>query len=189
MGDKLIWEPHAVLFPMPTVIISTASEGKETVDACAWLMPVNLDPPMIALALRPKYLSWEYIKQSGEFAVNIPYENQTEFTDYCVRTSGYSEDKLRETGCNVFYGKHIKVPLLSDSIINMECAVKETYEIGGTHSIFVAEILQTYFDEKIVVDRDCDNLNDAVSLQNAKGIAYVMGEYWNLGHCIGLRSE
>ena len=81
--EKRIFKGSVVLNPVPVVLISSKNkEGKENVFTVGWAGTVCTRPPMLSISIRPERLSYEYIKESMEFVVNIPSAKMTKQVDY-----------------------------------------------------------------------------------------------------------
>ncbi|MGL4947122.1 MAG: flavin reductase family protein, partial [Cetobacterium sp.] len=86
---KQLFKGSVVLNPVPAVVITSKnSEGKDNAFTVAWTGTICTNPPMLSIAIRPERLSYEYIKESMEFTVNLPSTFQVRETDYCGVISG-----------------------------------------------------------------------------------------------------
>ena len=79
MGRKsLSPNSHSALFPTPVVLVTCVDEeGKPNIITLALAGGVNLEPPMVGISIRPSRYSYECIKRSKEFVVNLPSEEMT----------------------------------------------------------------------------------------------------------------
>ncbi|MEG0070246.1 MAG: flavin reductase family protein, partial [Cetobacterium sp.] len=75
---------------------SKNNDGKENVFTVGWAGTVCTRPPMLSISIRPERLSYEYIKESMEFVVNIPHAGMTKQVDFCGVRSGRKVDKIEE---------------------------------------------------------------------------------------------
>ena len=72
----------------------------------------------------------------------------------------------------------MKVPMIKESPVNIECVVKEVKELG-THHMFIAQVVMVHADEKYMDEKNKFHLNDA------SPIVYSHGSYMTLGKEIG----
>ena len=56
----------------PTVLVSTAHQGRHNVMAAAWSMPVEFSPPRIALVVDKSTWTRELLEASGCFGLSLP---------------------------------------------------------------------------------------------------------------------
>ncbi len=87
---KQSWKPGNMLFPVPAALISCGGtkEWKPNLITISWTGTVCTNPPMLSISVRPERHSYDIIKQTGEFTVNLPTVKQTKATDWCGVVSG-----------------------------------------------------------------------------------------------------
>lgn len=72
---KQIWKPGNMLYPLPAVMVSTADKsGKSNIITVAWTGTVCTNPAMLYISVRPERYSYDLLKDSGEFVVNLTTE-------------------------------------------------------------------------------------------------------------------
>jgi flavin reductase (DIM6/NTAB) family NADH-FMN oxidoreductase RutF len=98
---------------------------------------VSLDPPMLLVCLSEASNTRRAVAQAQIFAVNILQEKQSE-----VARRFASSHPNKFTGRGVSYGES-GLPLLDDMLATIECRVVEVIS-GGTHSIFLAEVMAAH---------------------------------------------
>jgi len=164
----------AVLFPVPVVLVSCrARDGLDNIITIAWTGNICSEPPMLSISIRPSRYSHKLIKDSGEFAVNIPGQEMLEKIDWCGTHSGRDFDKFKETGWKKIEAQKIAVSLIEECPVNLECRVKSSYLLG-THEVFLAEILN------IQIEESCLDEKNAVIVQKIKPISYITHKYFGI---------
>ena len=94
---KQIWKPGNMLYPLPAVMVSTADKsGKSNIITVAWTGTVCTNPAMLYISVRPERYSYDLLKDSGEFVVNLTTEKLKKATDWCGVRSGRDVDKWKE---------------------------------------------------------------------------------------------
>jgi len=152
--EKKKLEPGTFLFPVPSVMVSCVDKkGNENIITIAWTGTVNSKPPMVGISIRPDRYSYNLIKESQEFVVNIPNEDLTWETDYCGSVSGKKVDKFAETGMTSTRGKVVSVPMIAEAPINLECVLFDVIELGS-HHLFIGEVKQVHIAEYALDERD-----------------------------------
>ena len=169
---KNLFKGSVVLNPVPVVLITSRnSEGKENVFTVAWTGTICTKPPMLSISIRPERLSYEYIKETMEFTVNLPTRKLTRETDYCGVRSGRTNNKIEEMKFIMKEGKEVKSPYIDECPVNIECKVKDIIPLG-THDLFLAEVLCSHIDSKLLDE------NEKIHFEWANLISYSHGEYF-----------
>ena len=173
------WKPGNMLYPLPAVMVSCQREGeKPNIITLAWVGTVNSDPPMVSISVRPERYSYNIIKETGEFVINLTTESLVKATDYCGVRSGKDVDKFAEMNLTPCVSKEVKAPGIAESPVCMECKVKQEIPLGS-HTMFIAEVLAVSVDENYMND------TGKFSLDQTGLIAYSHGEYLSLGEKLG----
>lgn len=169
---KNIFKGSVVLNPVPVVMVTSRnSEGKDNVFTVAWTGTICTKPPMLSISVRPERLSYEYIKETMEFTVNLPTRRLTRESDYCGVRSGRTNDKIKEMGFTMREGKEVKSPYIEECPVNIECRVKQIIPLG-THDLFLAEVLCSHIDSELLDE------NEKIHFEWANLISYSHGEYF-----------
>lgn len=152
---KFELKPQTALAPVPIVMVSCGTMENANIISIAWTGVVNSEPPLVYISIRPTRKSYEIIKETGEFVINIPNENLVWQVDFCGTKSGKNIDKFKEAKLQKEKGKLVKAPLIKECPINLECKVKEIKSLGS-HDMFIAEIINVNADEEFI---DNEKLN------------------------------
>jgi len=95
--SKQLWKPGNMLYPVPAVMVSCKKPGeKANIITVAWTGTICSDPAMVSVSIRPSRYSYEIIKETGEFVINLTTKKLTYATDWCGGKSGREEDKFKE---------------------------------------------------------------------------------------------
>ncbi|WP_341478628.1 MULTISPECIES: flavin reductase family protein [Clostridium] len=138
-----------------------------------WSGTVCTKPPMLSISVRPERLSYEYIKETMEFTVNLPSSDMTRAVDYCGVRPGRKFDKIKEMNFTMVEGTNVDVPYINECPISIECKVKSIIPLG-THDLFIAEVVGSY------VDKDLMDEKGKIHLEEADLITYYHGEYFKM---------
>ena len=86
-----------MLYPVPAVMVSCQRPGeKPNIVTIAWTGTICSDPAMVSISVRPERYSYDIIKETGEFTINLVTEKLAFATDYCGVKSGRDVDKFNE---------------------------------------------------------------------------------------------
>ena len=125
--SKQNWKPGNMLNPVPAVMVSLADEnGKNNIITVAWAGTICTNPPMLSISVRPERYSYNMIKNTGEFVVNLTTEELVRACDFCGVKSGRDVDKFKEMKLTPLKMEHVSAPGISESPVNIECRVVET---------------------------------------------------------------
>ncbi len=178
MGKQL-WKPGNMLYPLPVVMVSVADkEGRNNIITIAWAGTICSNPPMVSISVRPERYSYNILKETGEFVINLTTKDLTYATDYCGVKSGRDVDKFKEMGLTALPGKEVKAPLIAESPVNIECKVTQVLPLGS-HDMFLAEVVAVHVDEKYMDEKG------KFHLDKAEPIAYSHGDYLATGELLG----
>ena len=174
---KQFWKPGNMLYPLPAVMVSCQREGeKPNIITAAWVGTVCSDPVMVSV--RPQRYSYDIIRETGEFVINLTTEALAKAADYCGVRSGRDVDKFKEMHLTPCASGKISAPGIMESPVNIECRVKEIIKLGS-HDMFLAEVVGVDVDEEYLDENGKFHLNETGL------IAYSHGEYFTLGNCVG----
>ncbi len=167
-----------MLGPVPPALVSCGSMEKPNALTIAWTGILNTIPPKTYISVRPERYSYNLIKESGEFVINLPTEKIVKAVDYCGCRTGAKEDKLAKCNLTVSPAVKISAPLIDQSPVNLECKVTDIVHLGS-HDMFIADIVGVNVDESLLDEKG------KLHLSKAGLCAYAHGEYFALGKQIG----
>lgn len=176
--EKEVWKGSALLAPVPPTLVTCKYGDKENVLTIAWTGTLNTIPPKTYISVRPERYSYELIKKSGQFVINLTTRELVRACDWCGVKSGADFDKFKEMGLETSPASKVDVPLLCDSPVNLECVVTDVVELGS-HHMFIADIVA------IDVAKELLDKNGRLELEKADLVAYSHGEYYALGEKLG----
>ncbi len=141
-------EPQTMLFPLPAVMVSCQKKGERpNIITLAWVGVVCSEPPMVGIAVRKNRFSFDIIKESKEFVVNVPRGGLLKATDFCGTHSGKNVDKFADCGLTPVKSSKVNAPLIEECPVNLECMVRNILDLGS-HNLFIGEIVATHIDSE-----------------------------------------
>ncbi len=174
------WKPGTMIYPLPAVIVTC---GRSTADSnmltVAWTGTICTDPAMCYISVRPSRFSYDIIKDTMEFTINLTTEAMARATDLVGVKSGRDCDKWKETALTPCDGVKVACPYIKESPLAIECRVKEIIRLG-THDMFIAEVLGILADDSYM-----DPATGAFNLAGAGLLVYSHGAYFGMGDMIG----
>lgn len=176
---KQVWKPGNMLYPLPVVMVTCRDEkGTPNIITIAWTGTICSDPAMVSISVRKERYSYDLIRQSGEFVINLTTEELARATDYCGVVSGRQVDKFAKTGLTAIPASKVKAPLIAEAPVALECRVKEMIPLGS-HDMFLAEVVAVDADEAYM------DANGKFDLAKANPIVYSHGTYFTMGKELG----
>jgi len=124
----------------PVALVTTSWHGKSNVMPAAFLTPLSFDPPLVGVAISPTRHSYDMIRYSEQFALNIPGRLLLHHVQYLGSTSGADVDKLELTKLPTFKAARVEAPLIEGCVAYIECGVEDALRTGD-HVLFVGKVL------------------------------------------------
>jgi flavin reductase (DIM6/NTAB) family NADH-FMN oxidoreductase RutF len=172
-------KPGNFIYPVPAVMVSCqGTDGKPNIITIAWTGTICSDPPMAYISVRKERHSYEMIKESGCFVINLPDKALAHACDYCGCTSGRKVDKFKECHLTPAKSSVISAPMIEEAPVSIECKVTQVLPLG-THDMFLAEVVAVHVDDRYMDDKNAFHMDDIGM------IAYEHGTYRELGDKLG----
>lgn len=143
--------PHAyrLLNHGPVTLVTSAHDGRQNVMAAAWAMPLDFDPPKVAVVIDANTCTRRLVEASGEFALNIACRAIAENVLKAGSASGKEVDKFAHAGLARFPAQVIQAPLVEGCVAWLECRVLPRPDNQQRHDLFLAEVVAAQADERV----------------------------------------
>ncbi|MBI5208107.1 MAG: flavin reductase family protein [Candidatus Firestonebacteria bacterium] len=177
---KESWKPGTVLSPVPAVLVSCGGTGGwiSNIITIAWTGVVCSNPPILSISIRPERYSYEIIRDTYEFVVNIPCIKQVMATDWCGVVSGRKIDKFKATGLTPAPAIKVQCPIVLECPINIECKVRQTLKLGS-HTMFLAEVVAVQVSSELL------DAKGRFCIEKSGLFSFAHGQYFALGQNLG----
>lgn len=173
---KQHWKAGNMLNPVPAVMVSVSDgNGKNNIITVAWAGTICTNPPMLSISVRPERYSYEMIKSTKEFVINLTTKDLVRACDYCGVTSGRDVDKFEKMKLTPIKLPNVSVPGIKESPVNIECRVKKIEELGS-HTMFIADVVGVTVDDEYMDEKGKFNINNTGLVMYSHGEYFVMGE-------------
>ena len=167
----------ALLGPLPAVLVTTGDMEKNNVLTVAWCGILSTHPARAYISVRPSRHSYNMLKESGEFVINLTTESLVKATDYAGIFTGAKVDKFEKCKLTRVASEVVSAPTIAESPLALECRTFEVME-SGTHHVFMADIVSVSCDDSILD-------NGRICLDRAGLMSYSHGEYFAQGKKLG----
>ncbi len=175
---KVKWRGGALIAPLPPVMVTCGTEEKPNILTIAWTGILNTIPPKTYISVRPSRYSYNLIKESKEFVINLTPAELVKACDYCGVKSGDKFNKFEDMKLTTQKASVVSVPLLEQSPVSIECKVTDIVPLGS-HDMFIADIVAVNVAEELI------DSSGKLHLDKANLVAYSHGEYFELGRKLG----
>ncbi len=173
-----MWKPGTFEYPIPAVMVSCGTMEESNIITVAWTGIVCTNPAQVYISVRPERYSYNIIKNSKEFVINLTSDKLAYATDWCGVRSGNKYDKFKEMKLTKQKANFVSCPMIEEAPVSIECKVKEIKELGS-HHMFIADVLAINAEEKYI------NEKGAFDIGKCNLMAYANGGYYKLGEKIG----
>jgi flavin reductase (DIM6/NTAB) family NADH-FMN oxidoreductase RutF len=144
-----------VVVPRPIALVTTL-DGAGGVNAApfSFFNAIGADPPLVVLGIgnrsrdEPKDTA-RYIRQSGEFVVNIVTDEIAERMNVTACDFPAGVDELAMAGLTAAASHAVKPPRVGESPVNLECREVSTTEIGRNR-IILGEVVCIHVRDDLV---------------------------------------
>lgn len=175
---KQTWKGSTLLNPEPPVLVSCGNMEAANLITIGWTGTICTQPSMVSISVRPERYSYQLIKDSGEFVINLPTRKLVRAVDWCGVKSGRDYDKFAEMKLTPLPASTVSCPILAESPVNLECQVTQVIPLGS-HDLFLAKVTAVDVDEALLDEKG------KLCLERADLIVYSHGEYFALGKQLG----
>ena len=123
---KESWKPGTLIYPLPAVLVSCGATPEEyNLLTVAWTGTVCTNPPMCYISVRPERHSYEIIRRTREFVINLTTRDLARAADWCGVRSGRDYDKFREMGLTPGKALQVAAPIVEEAPVSIECRVRQ----------------------------------------------------------------
>lgn len=199
--SRVQWKGSTLLGPLPAVMVTCKRKNGDNcgspadvptsentdggrfpsaanVFTAAWCGIVATHPPRLYVSIRPSRYSYNIIKETREFVVNLTPSALAKTCDYVGTVTGRCVDKIKKTGLTLVDSTAVECPTIAESPLSLECRVADIIA-QGSHDMFIADIVAVTVDEALLDD------SGKLRLDRANLCAFAHGEYFELGKKIG----
>lgn len=133
----------------PTVLLSSAHGERRNIMAAAWNMPLDFDPPKVAVVIDRSTLTRELVEASREFVLAVPSRELAVQTLSAGSRSGREGDKFDALALETRPASLVAAPLPVGCIGWLECRVIDEPHIQRTYDLFLGEVVAAWADPEV----------------------------------------
>ncbi|MEK8031430.1 flavin reductase family protein [Ideonella sp. DXS29W] len=124
----------------PTVLVSAQHDGRQNVMAAAWAMPLDFEPPKVAVVLDKATYTRELVEASNHFALSVPCQAQARIVNAVGTHSGRDQDKFAAYGLHTLDEPAAHSPLVSGCVAWLDCERLPQPEQEGRFDLFLGQV-------------------------------------------------
>jgi flavin reductase (DIM6/NTAB) family NADH-FMN oxidoreductase RutF len=115
------------------------------------------DPPVVGIGIgshaagRPKDTRVN-IKETGQFVVNLPSEQNARAMNVTAIGFDYGVDELAEAGLTTEPSARVKPPRIAESPVALECELLQIIELGSEVDLVLGRVLALHVRDDAVID-------------------------------------
>lgn len=140
----------------PTTLVTSAAHGRTNVMAAAWAMPLDFEPPKVAVVIAEATFTRELVEASGEFTLCVPTRAQLEQVYAVGSASGREEDKWGLYGLKSAPASKVAAPLVEGCVGWLECRVLAEPDVQRKYDLFIAEVVAAWVEDSVWKDGGWD---------------------------------
>lgn len=171
---KQNFKPGTMIYPLPAVLVSCGATPEEyNVLTVSWTGTICSNPPMCYVSIRPERHSYDIIKRTGAFVINLTNRDLEFATDFCGVKSGRECNKFEMANLTPQKAEFVDAPIILESPVSIECKVVEVKPLGS-HDMFIAEVVN------VVVEDSYLQENGQLDMAAMNLLAYNHGQYFDV---------
>ena len=141
----------------PTVLVSSAHGNRRNIMAAAWSMPVEFNPPRLAIVIDKSTYTRELILGSGTFCLNIPCKAIADLTFTVGSVTGRpgdhaATDKFVRYGIDTFSGPALWLPCMEGCVAWLDCKILSEPGPQERYDTFFGEVVSAQADSRVFAD-------------------------------------
>lgn len=160
---------YKFLAPRPTVLV-TSMDKEKRINAApfSFIMPVSMNPPLLVVAMGPKRDTLKNIRESREFAINVPPEEILNNLWMCSKNHPPDENELEAAGLTAMDSKKVLTPCIHECVVWFECLLEHELNMGD-HVLVAGRVVHVRIKDDLV-DKGGD-----INLKKAKILMHIAG--------------
>lgn len=136
---------YQLIEPGPVVMVSTMMGEQSNIMTMSWHMMVEFEPPILACVISAGDYTFDIVKKTKEFVINIPTVELAKEVVDCGNSSGRNIDKFKKFGLTPVAATCVGAPLIDECYANLECKVIDS-KLAVKYNIFICEVVKAWID-------------------------------------------
>ena len=154
-------------------IVTASYRGRHNAAPMAYSIVLSMRPPLVGIAMHPSRYTFDMVRKTDEFAINIPTRDLLHHSQYLGSLTGQEFDKLELTKLPHFRARRVNTVLLEGCVGWIECALEDTIEMGD-HFLVVGRVVA------VQVDDDAFSDHWLLTDDDLKPLHFLGGNYYSM---------
>ncbi len=140
---------YKILAPRPAILVSTVNpKGVSNAAPFSFVMPVSIEPPLIAFASDPDHDTVKNILKINDFVVNIPGRNMLKKLWVCRTDFPYGVSEIKRAKLTEEKSSKVKSPKIKECLAQFECKLYKKLK-SGDHLLIIGKVVEVSVDSKL----------------------------------------
>ncbi|MEC5341755.1 flavin reductase family protein [Brenneria populi] len=166
MQDLPIEKAFTLIEAGPVILVTTHDGKKDNVMTISWTMVLGFSASF-AITTGAWNYSYAALRTSRECVLSIPTVDMIDTVVGIGICSGRNTDKFHRFGLTPVRGRHVRAPLIKESLANIECRV---VDIIAQHDIVVLDGVAAYYDAARIEKRTIHAVGDGTFIVDGRRI-------------------
>jgi flavin reductase (DIM6/NTAB) family NADH-FMN oxidoreductase RutF len=133
----------------PATLVSAAHGSRHNVMAAQWVMPLDFDPPKLAVVVAADTFTRGLIEASGQLCVSLPTVGMADLVWAVGSASSAEVDKLERFHVATTQASKVTAPLIDGCVAWLECEVRPDVALARDHDLFIVEVVAAWADSDV----------------------------------------
>jgi flavin reductase (DIM6/NTAB) family NADH-FMN oxidoreductase RutF len=125
-------------------LLTVSAGGSDNVMACEWATMVSHAPACFSVAVHPRNATHDLLVAAGEFGLSFCSDAQADLSHVSGSNSFHDVDKWQLADFATYPAERIGAPMIDGAVLNVECRIVGTQELG--HTLFIGEAVWARYD-------------------------------------------
>lgn len=167
---------YKLVAPRPIVLVTTVDKnGRINAAPMSFVMPVEMDPPILAFSTGYESDTYRNISETGEFVANLVTAEVKKQMYICGRSFPRGVNELEKAGLRWEPSEKVKPPRVVECPANFECKLEWTHE--GPEYIVIAGRVVAMNVKRGTLRAGKLNVEQVKPLLHLSGKSFVIGDH------------
>lgn len=173
--DIALEDFYRLVAPRPIALISTVDkEGRINAAPMSFIMPVEMEPPIVAFSTGYDGDTYKNISEIGEFVVGMVDEKIKKEMYVCGKSFPRGVNELEKAGLHWEPSEKVKPPRVVECFANFECKL-EWMQRGPEYVVIAGRVLAADI-QKNAIKAGKLNVEQVKPLLHLSGKTFVVGD-------------
>lgn len=145
-----------IIAPRLVVLVTTKDSNKKINAApISFVSPISFQPSVVMIALKPSRHTYQNIRETKEFVINIFGKEQLDQVLMCAKPYPKGVNELQQAGLKWYSSQLVKPPRVKEAKAWLECKLLDEKKVGDHITVF-GEVLVIEVSNDVITDGEID---------------------------------